>query len=65
MDCWEYKACVDKIRLACPAYPDNGLECWKVTGTMCDNGKISMATVIEKISFCRKCDFYINHAAKY
>ena len=65
MDCWEFKACGDKARLACPAYPDKGLECWKVTGTMCDNGKIAMATVLEKISFCRKCDFYVNHAAKY
>jgi hypothetical protein len=65
MDCWEYKACSDNVRLACPAYPDKGLECWKVTGTMCDNGKMAMATVMEKISFCRKCDFYVNHAAKY
>ena len=65
MDCWEYKTCGDKERLACPAHPDKGLECWKVTGTMCDNGKIAMATVSEKILHCRTCDFYVNYAVKF
>ncbi len=31
--CWERMYCGMEQR--CPAYPDNGEECWKVAGTMC------------------------------
>lgn len=35
MDCWEFKNCPEDRRVTCPTYPDNRLDCWRVTGTMC------------------------------
>ena len=31
MNCWEYIKCKNKEK--CPAYPDQGRECWTVRGT--------------------------------
>ncbi len=33
MNCWEYINCGSQQK--CPAFPDNGRECWSVTGTLC------------------------------
>jgi len=65
MNCWEFKKCPTDTYEECPAYPTNGRTCWKVTGTKCDKGKLAMASLNEKIDFCRKCDYYSNHAQKY
>ena len=66
MNCWEFKNCPQETYENCPAYPDRGLDCWKVTGTKCDKGKYEMATLKEKIEFCRyKCDFYKTYASKF
>ena len=65
MNCWDFMKCQADARHGCPAYPDRGLECWKVTGTMCNGGSIQMASVAEKIAFCRKCEFYQNFANKF
>jgi len=65
MECWEHLKCSDGVRSNCPAFPENGKACWKVTGTMCDSGRMRKATVIEKVEFCRRCDFYINYAEKF
>ena len=65
MDCWEFKNCGSDVRDKCPAYPENGLDCWKVTGTMCGQGRYKMATLKEEIEFCRTCDCYLEHAHKF
>lgn len=65
MNCWEFKKCAPDTYQACPAHPDKGLDCWKITGTKCDQGKMEMATVGEKITHCRKCDYYIQFAHKF
>jgi len=65
MDCWNFKNCNESKRDCCPAYPYSGMSCWKVTGTKCGNGEVEMATLSEKVSYCRKCDFYKHHAVKY
>lgn len=65
MNCWEFQECGDAVRSACPAYPANGLDCWKVTGTMCDGGRIQKATKQEKIAFCSTCNFYKTYANKF
>ena len=64
MNCWEFKKCGKRLCRTCPAYPDNGLECWKVTGTKCDSGKLTMASIEQKLMFCVKCSFYLQHASK-
>lgn len=65
MNCWIFRKCAPRVRLLCPAHPDNGMRCWKVTGTMCDGGKVKMASLAEKIDYCRNCDFYRNFAEHY
>lgn len=57
--------CSEQTFIACPAYPAKGLDCWKVTGTKCAQGKLVKATAMEKISHCRTCDFYIAYAHKF
>lgn len=65
MNCWEFMKCPDKTFQTCPAYPDKGLDCWKVTGTRCAQGKFVKATNKEKVEHCRSCAFYEAHAHKY
>jgi hypothetical protein len=65
MDCWEVKQCNEKTYMNCPAYPDNGKDCWKVTGTLCDGGRIQKSSKQEKIAFCSTCDFYKTYANKF
>jgi hypothetical protein len=60
--CWEYRGCPEEVRLRCPAYPDMGRECWKVTGTRCDRGRTEKRSAAEKILHCRShCEFYRTH----
>ena len=65
MECWEYKHCSPEVMQQCPAYPDKGRSCWKVTSTKCDGGKVEMASLSEKIEHCRRCEFYENFANRY
>lgn len=65
MNCWEFMQCDEGTFQMCPAYPDKGLDCWKVTGTKCGKGAMEMATPAEKIGHCRGCDFYKTYAHKY
>jgi hypothetical protein len=65
MNCWEFKNCSVETYRTCPAYPDRGLECWKVTGTRCEMGKYVKATSAEKIAYCRSCAFYVQFAKKF
>jgi len=65
MECWEFKHCSTQVMENCPAYPDNGRACWKVTGTKCDGGKMEMASLGQKIEHCRSCEFYENFANRY
>lgn len=61
-NCWEFNNCPEPTRLRCPAYPDNGRECWKVTGTQCAEGRDSKKSLSEKILYCRnECLFYKKH----
>jgi methyl-accepting chemotaxis protein len=64
MNCWEYQKCKDNLRQKCPAYTDRrGLDCWKVTGTMCKG--IQQNTIQQKIAFCHTCNFYKQFANKF
>ncbi len=65
MNCWEFMNCREDTYKKCPAYPNQGLDCWKVTGTWCAKGTIQKATAKEKITHCRTCNFYQQHANKY
>ncbi len=62
-NCWDTKKCgripggdkVDKLGI-CPAYPDQGRDCWKVAGTFC-GGKVQ-GSAAQKLMSCVECDFY-------
>ncbi len=54
--CWEVKNCPESRRVSCPAYPNNGGDCWMVTGTQC--GGSEQGTYREKMASCRQCDTY-------
>ncbi len=54
--CWEMKNCPPDRRNSCPAYPDQGNQCWVVTGTLC--GGQEQGSYREKMANCRKCDVY-------
>jgi hypothetical protein len=63
--CWEVEHCPTEVRDACPAYPNMGRECWKITGTKCVGGAIEKATLAEKILHCRaNCDYYRDYIKK-
>ncbi|MCK5018081.1 MAG: hypothetical protein KAS32_13575 [Candidatus Peribacteraceae bacterium] len=63
MNCWEFLKC--GVEETCPAHPSFGLDCWKVTGTKCDGGKVEKLDKAEKINHCQTCDFYKQHANKF
>ncbi len=65
MNCWEFTKCGESTYRTCPAYPDKGLDCWKVTGTRCAKGTMEMATLAEKIQYCRDCGFFKTYARKF
>lgn len=65
MDCWDFMRCGENTYQRCPAYPNRGRECWKVTGTKCDGGRMEMKNIYEKIEHCRGCGYYIDYAQKY
>lgn len=56
MNCWEFKNCGRDKSNDCPAYPSNGMECWRVAGTMC-GGKVQ-GTFAQKLANCMDCDYY-------
>lgn len=56
MNCWEMKNCGRDKSNDCPAYPDNGQECWKVAGTMC-GGQVQ-GTYAQKLANCMECEVY-------
>ncbi len=59
MNCWDYLGCTERVRNSCPAYPDHGSDCWKITGTLCHRGKIKSASPKGKFEHCHSCEFYI------
>jgi hypothetical protein len=64
-NCWEIIECPPEVCEACPAHPDNGRECWKLTGTKCAGGSIEKMSLTRKIMHCRnKCAFYKKHLKK-
>ncbi len=66
MNCWVMMRCPREVYKTCPAYlKRRGRDCWKVTGTKCDQGRLEMATLAEKIAFCRKCRYYQTYASKF
>jgi hypothetical protein len=64
-NCWEHEDCPEEVRKSCPAYPDMGKECWKITGTRCAQGKYEYTSLSEKIIYCRNhCRYYRDHIKK-
>jgi hypothetical protein len=63
MNCWEFKKCgreAGGARAAemgvCPAYPNDGNQCARVSGTLC-GGKVQ-GTFAVKLASCMDCEFY-------
>jgi methyl-accepting chemotaxis protein len=54
--CWDVKNCPTERRNSCPAYPENGSDCWMVTATKC--GGQEQGTYRDKMVNCRQCDTY-------
>ena len=62
--CWEDKNCgreeggakVAELGV-CPAYPNNGRDCWMIAGTFC--GGQTQGTFAEKLGNCQQCGFYV------
>ncbi len=63
MNCWEFKKCGreqggEKVEDfgVCPAYPDYGVTCGRIVGTMC-GGEVQ-GTFAMKLANCMSCNFY-------
>lgn len=63
MNCWEHMKCGreeggDNAAEfgVCPAYPNNGRDCWFVAGTLC-GGQVQ-GTHAEKLGNCQGCEYY-------
>ncbi|HPQ52203.1 MAG TPA: Cache 3/Cache 2 fusion domain-containing protein [Spirochaetota bacterium] len=54
--CAEKKNCT---RIDCPAYSDRNKACWRIEGTLCDDGSI-VNSKEEKMERCRDCEVYKN-----
>lgn len=65
VNCWEYKGCPKDVYWSCPAFPNHGRDCWKVTGSRCEMGRYEKATIAEKLVHCRNCEFYVKYANKF
>jgi hypothetical protein len=63
MNCWEVKKCgreqggarVEELGV-CPAWPDHGRHCARVTGTLCA-GRVQ-GEFSAKLDNCQKCEVY-------
>ncbi len=63
MNCWEFKKCgreggggkVKELGV-CPAYPNHGTHCARITGTLC-GGKVQGFFAM-KLANCMECEFY-------
>ncbi len=63
MNCWEFKKCGREANGAkakelgvCPAFPDHGTHCARISGTLC-GGKVQGSFAM-KLKNCMECDFY-------
>ncbi|MCC7011565.1 MAG: hypothetical protein IT454_03295 [Planctomycetes bacterium] len=63
MNCWEFKKCGGEKGGAkaqelgiCPAWPDHGKHCARVTATLC--GAKVQGAFAEKLTNCMGCAFY-------
>jgi len=63
MNCWEFRKCgrerggdrADELGV-CPAYPDNGRSCARVSGTMCEG--VVQGDFVLKFPTCITCEYY-------
>jgi hypothetical protein len=63
MNCWEFQKCgrdgTNSIINGlddCPAYPNHGKECARVSGTYCKG--VVKGSFARKLEDCSACDFY-------
>ncbi|MBJ6724141.1 two-CW domain-containing protein [Geomesophilobacter sediminis] len=63
MNCWEFTRCgreeggakVEELG-TCPAFPDHGTDCYRVSGALC--GEAGRGSFADKLARCAACDFY-------
>ena len=61
MKCWEYQHCPELVRRSCPAHlSEKCIECWLVTGKICNGGTSKKETIQEKLIACTKYSYYSN-----
>ena len=66
MTCWEYNNCPKERYESCPSYPDNGRDCWTVTGKKYNCGKSEAASFFEKLYFCKSnCNFFKTYINRF
>ncbi len=51
--CVEEKNCTEE---ECPAFTSNNKACWRIEGTLCENGEVTELS--RKMETCRKCEVY-------
>jgi len=55
--CWSIMDCPPERQVQCPAFPDNGRNCWNIDCTWCDGQMQGKAA--EKKTKCTQCRVYI------
>ena len=55
--CWSFMDCPNERQMQCPAFPNNGRNCWDVDYTWCDGQMQGKAA--DKIEKCTQCIVYI------
>lgn len=56
--CWDILNCPAERQVQCPAFPNDGINCWEVDYTWCD-GQMQGAAADKKVK-CGKCPVYRN-----
>jgi len=64
VNCWEYKNCPEEVFSICPAYPNSGSVCYRITGVKCLEGNAECASVDEQVAYCGRCNFYAQIARR-
>ena len=56
-DCWSFMNCPPERQVQCPAFPNNGRNCWDIDYTWCDGQMQGKA--LEKTKMCTQCRVYM------
>jgi len=56
-----YRKCADELnceKVDCPAHDSTNLACWRIEGTLCENGEACESSEEKRLKYCASCKVY-------